>query len=396
MRTDNSIFKILIVDDQPKNIQVLGNILRKEHYNIEFAVNGAQAVERVNSENFDLLLLDIMMPVMDGIQACTEIRKTHSLHSLPIIFLTAKSQRTDITEGFNAGAQDYVIKPFDAKELISRVSTQLELKHYKEELISTNVQLNEKNRLLTASEKELKEAVETKDMFFSIIAHDIKTPFFILSAHSEILIKYIHDNHNFSTDSDLGKIAKNLNIVANNGKAMMNNLLQWARAQNGKLSYYPEEVNVHSLLTTVIQSTRPRASLKHININYLSTKSFIAYIDPHMIEVVLHNLINNAIKFTDEYGQIEIAIKEEKETVVVAISDSGVGIKEKEIENLFKIQKKTKTLGTNGEEGSGLGLLVCKEFVDLNKGEIKVESSEGLGSRFEVYLPKAKQAEKQG
>ena len=114
MNLEKPKFNILIVDDNPKNIQVLGNILRRENYKVEFATNGEQAIDRIGIESFDLILLDVMMPIMNGIEACKEIRKTKPASDLPIIFLTAKSERNDILEGFNAGAQDYIVKPFDS------------------------------------------------------------------------------------------------------------------------------------------------------------------------------------------------------------------------------------------------------------------------------------------
>lgn len=387
MNPDTQKFNILIVDDNPKNIQVLGNILRRENYNVEFAVNGKQAINRINDEEFDLLLLDVMMPIMNGIEACKEIRKTRAADELPIIFLTAKSERSDILDGFSAGAQDYIVKPFDSQELLSRVGTHLELKHKKEQLLAKNKELNHANQLLKKSEKKLQEMVATKDLFFSIIAHDLKTPFFVLSSHSELLVKHIENTQSMTTDSKLLETAKALNTVSKNGKSMLNNLLQWALSQTGKLNFFPEEININSYIEHTVESFSSTAGLKKISIFFFPQEKHFVSVDKHMLDTIFVNLITNAIKFTHENGKIEITTACENGFVDISIKDSGVGIKKTNISNLFKIENKTKSIGTNGEEGSGLGLILCKEFANANGGDINVDSTEGVGSCFTVRLP---------
>ncbi|MEQ6119011.1 hybrid sensor histidine kinase/response regulator [Reichenbachiella sp. MALMAid0571] len=387
MNPENQKFNILIVDDNPKNIQVLGNILRRENYKVEFAINGEQAIDRIRIETFDLILLDVMMPVMNGIEACKEIRKTKPASDLPIIFLTAKSERNDMLEGFNAGAQDYIVKPFDSQELLSRVGTHLELKYSKELLLHKNEELNKTNKLLNESQEKLKQMVATKDLFFSIIAHDLKTPFFVLTSHSELLVKHIEATHNFTSDSKILETAKALNSVSKNGKSMLNNLLQWALSQTGKLNNYPESINVNSFVNHLVDNFYSTARLKKIELIYEPTENYLVRVDKHMLDTIFVNLFTNAIKFTHEKGQINISTKEEKGFVEISISDSGIGIKKENIDNLFRIEKKTKSIGTQGEEGSGLGLLLCKEFAEANGGTIKVESIENQGSTFTVILP---------
>lgn len=387
MNLNTQKFKILIVDDNPKNIQVLGNILRRENYNVEFAVNGQQAINRINDEEFDLLLLDVMMPIMNGMEACKEIRKTRAADELPIIFLTAKSERSDILDGFSAGAQDYIVKPFDSQELLSRVGTHLELKYKKEQLLAKNKELNHANQLLKQSEKKLQEMVATKDLFFSIIAHDLKTPFFVLSSHSELLVKHIENTQSVTSDSKLLETAKALNTVSKNGKSMLNNLLQWALSQTGKLNFFPEEININSYIEHTVESFSSTAGLKKISIFFSPQQKHFVSVDKHMLDTIFVNLITNAIKFTHQNGKIEITTTCENGFVDISIKDSGVGIKKANISNLFKIENKTKSIGTNGEEGSGLGLILCKEFATANGGDIHVDSTEGVGSCFTVRLP---------
>jgi len=387
MNLEKQKINILIVDDNPKNIQVLGNILRRESYNVEFATNGEQAIDRIEIETFDLILLDVMMPIMNGIDACKEIRKTKPASDLPIIFLTAKSERNDILEGFNAGAQDYIVKPFDGQELLSRVGTHLELKHNKEMLLLKNDELNKSNAKLNESQDKLKEMVATKDLFFSIIAHDLKTPFFVLTSHSDLLVKHIEATHNFTSDSKILETAKALNAVSKNGKSLLNNLLQWALSQTGKLNNFPESININSFITHIVDHFYSTARLKKIEIIFEPKENYLVMVDNHMLDTIFINLFTNAIKFTHEKGEINISTKQVGDFVEVAIADSGIGIKKEDVDNLFKIEKKTKSVGTQGEEGSGLGLLLCKEFAEVNGGTIKVESVENQGSTFTVVLP---------
>lgn len=387
MNLEKQKFNILIVDDNPKNIQVLGNILRRESYKVEFATNGEQAIDRIKIETFDLILLDVMMPIMNGMEACKEIRKTKPASDLPIIFLTAKSERNDILEGFNAGAQDYIVKPFDSQELLSRVGTHLELKHSKEMLLLKNEELNKSNAKLNESQEKLKEMVATKDLFFSIIAHDLKTPFFVLTSHSDLLVKYIEATHNFTSDSKILETAKALNAVSKNGKSLLNNLLQWALSQTGKLNNFPESININSFITHIVDHFYSTARLKKIEIIFEPKENYLVMVDNHMLDTIFINLFTNAIKFTHEKGEINVSTKQVGDFVEIAIADSGIGIKKEDVDNLFKIEKKTKSVGTQGEEGSGLGLLLCKEFAEVNGGTIKVESIENQGSTFTVVLP---------
>lgn len=180
-------FTILMVDDTPKNLQVLGSTLKNENYKLEFATSGLRALEWLKKRDFDLVLLDIMMPEMSGFQVCEQIRKDKKYNDLPIIFLTAKTDKESIVKGFETGAQDYVTKPFDTKELLARVKTQLELKYNKEKLKSVNMwleeevekrtlELNQANEKLDNANKELVNLDKTKNEFLRMISHELRTP----------------------------------------------------------------------------------------------------------------------------------------------------------------------------------------------------------------------------
>lgn len=369
MQFDTSIFSVLIVDDNPKNLQVLGNILKNEGYKIEFAMNGIQALKRIYSSNFDIILLDVMMPDMNGTEVCQELRKQSKYDNTPVIFLTAKSEKQDILEGFKLGAQDYILKPFDTEELLARVSTQLELKYRREQLAKANQELAELN--------------STKDLFFSIIAHDLKSPFFVLTTYSEQLFKMLDQE----TGDKFREIVIALNKASKQGKGLLNNLLHWAMAQTGKLENFPETIATKELMKKVINLVKANADLKSISLVADVPDNLMVKADRNMLETVALNLLSNAIKFTSMGGQVVVVAKKNGSYAQIEISDNGVGISEDNLVKIFRIDQKHKSAGTSGEEGSGLGLIVCLEFVKKNGGEINVTSREGEGTTFTFTVP---------
>ncbi|MGQ1783920.1 MULTISPECIES: hybrid sensor histidine kinase/response regulator [unclassified Saccharicrinis] len=172
--------KVLVVDDNPKNIQVLGNILNDNNYNVEVALGGKEAIEWIKEESFDLMLLDIMMPEINGFEVCQTIRKDPKYDIMPIIYLSAKNDKESTVLGFKAGGQDFITKPFDTAELLARVSTHIELKKSKEQILAANNQLEEKVHQRTfeleASNEKLRSITQTKDKFLSFIGKEITSP----------------------------------------------------------------------------------------------------------------------------------------------------------------------------------------------------------------------------
>jgi len=202
-------FSILMVDDNPKNLQLLGTTLRNEGYQVEFATNGRIALNWVNKKNFDLILLDIMMPEMSGYEVCEQIRKIEAYNDVPIVFLTAKTEKESVVYGFKLGAQDYITKPFDTAELLARVRTQLELRYHKLELININKHLEELveertrelnilNQRLQKANEELRTLDKAKSEFLHIIAHEIRTPLNGIKGSIDI-IKELNEHNSFGS-----------------------------------------------------------------------------------------------------------------------------------------------------------------------------------------------------
>lgn len=237
---------------------------------------------------------------------------------------------------------------------------------------------------LRMSERQLRQLNATKDKFFSIIAHDLKNPFGSIMGFSNLILKKTIEN-------DTEKIAQYAEIIRNaseNGYELLESLLEWSRAQKGNMKYNPVSISLATLINHNIGICYDLAKAKSINIRSTLKNKFKVFIDEDMINTVLRNLITNAIKFTTEGKNIVVSASPQNDgTAIVSVADEGIGIEPADCKRLFKIQHSYTTKGTAGEAGTGLGLLLCKEFVEKNKGKIWVESVLAKGSTFSFSVP---------
>lgn len=251
------------------------------------------------------------------------------------------------------------------------------------ELMSLNSELADINLKLTESELDLKKLNATKDKFFSIIAHDLKNPIHALMFSTEVLLSI-----KIELDTRVKKQISGMHSTSKQLYNLLNNLLIWASSQSNNIEYNPMIQDLHEIIFENIELNRPLADKKNIDLRSNTKPMTTAYIDLNAIKTVIRNLITNAIKFTQDGGTISIDVEDNGEELFVIISDSGVGIKPEDVEKLFKIDVYHSTKGTAQESGTGLGLTLCREFVEMNKGKIWVESTVGVGSKFIFSLPK--------
>ena len=251
------------------------------------------------------------------------------------------------------------------------------------EKMRSNALLEEKNIRIEQSEQELRLLNASKNKFFSIIAHDLKNPFHNVMGFSSLLSK----EYDHFTEEERRKFASDINQSTNNIFRLLQNLLDWSRSQTGGMKFSPTVVDYQHILGNSLNVLRSLAQQKNIEIITGNDPELKIFADPLMIETVLRNLINNAIKFTPESGQIEVSAKEVDGQILISVSDTGIGISKEETQNLFRIDSKVKRKGTNNEEGSGLGLILCDEFVNKHHGKIWVKSTPGKGSEFIFSIP---------
>lgn len=236
---------------------------------------------------------------------------------------------------------------------------------------------------LKASEQKLKVANATKDKFFSIIAHDLRSPFNNIIGFSELLV----ENSNDYEAEEIEKFLSIINSSAKNTLAFLDNLLNWAKSQTGQISFKLEKVVLSSVIQKVIELLNPNAKNKNIVIHYSQSEEINVFADLNMIKTILRNLISNAIKFTNLNGIIEVTALQNDNCIEITVSDNGVGMDEETQNKLFRIETNETTMGTAKEKGSGLGLILCKEFVEMHGGKIWLESELGKGSVFRFNLP---------
>lgn len=368
-----SRFNILVVDDVAENVQVIGNMLNKEGYNALAALNGYTALKILDERRVELVLLDISMPEMDGYEVAQKIKENGDTKHLPIIFLTARTETQDIIKGFKSGGADYVTKPFKTEELLTRIENQLLIKRQQEQILEQNQQLQDLNA--------------TKDKFFSIIAHDLRNPFNLIINYAELL----------KTKAGQYSIEKQQQFLhsiydsAQNANTLLENLLTWSRSQIGTMPFSPLKTNIHALVFDTITFLKQEAAQKGLHVKNFVPEQCYGYVDQDMMHIVMRNLMGNAVKFTEPEGVIAVhaAEKEEdgKKWVEIAVKDNGIGISAERLESLFSLEHCESTRGTVNEKGTGLGLILCREFVEKHGGSIWAESGNGKGSVFKFTIP---------
>tara|TARA_R110001583_G_scaffold74459_1_gene206299 strand:- start:3436 stop:5295 length:1860 start_codon:yes stop_codon:yes gene_type:complete len=235
----------------------------------------------------------------------------------------------------------------------------------------------------TMSEKALEEALKTKDKFFSIIAHDLRNPFGSLRTLSE----YLQNNEDL-TKEEIKEFAEIIHTSACQGYDLLENLLEWSRSQRGNINWQPQEFDLVGTIESNIRLIQANIHKKQININFKAEKTHYVFADKYMIDTIIRNLLANAVKFTYMNGNIDITIREQAELYCVSIKDDGKGISKDNQTKLFDLDNQYSSVGTAMETGTGLGLILCKEFIDTNNGNIWVESEEGAGSCFSFTVPK--------
>ncbi len=254
----------------------------------------------------------------------------------------------------------------------------------KNKLDLLNKELNRKNTYLTESESKLKYLNGTKDKFFSIISHDLKNPFSTLMGYSDLLSEYFDD---FSSEEKKSIITEIQNST-HRAYSLLENLLQWSKSQRGELQMLPERIDLSIIVSDTLTNLHEDAHKKNINLVSEICEQTYALADYTTLVSVVKNLLSNSIKFTNEGGEVKISAKERGELIEVNVSDNGVSISEEDIDKLFRIDVHHTTIGVAAEKGTGLGLVLCKEFVEKNGGKIWVESESGKGSEFKFTIPK--------
>jgi len=361
--------KVLIIDDTPANIGVLADYLADYGLDVLVAQDGMSGLEKAEGIIPDIILLDVMMPGIDGFETCQLLKANVLTAEIPVIFMTALSEPEHKVKAFAAGAVDYVTKPLHQEEVLARVNAHL--------------QISAQAQLLQAQAEALRALNASKDKFFSIVAHDLKGPFLPLLGNLELMA----DLAESLQPKDVKEMSASSHRSAKRVFDLLENLLTWARLQMGRMEYEPEVVDLTRLVAKNMELLQANAEAKGITLRSEIEPNVKVYADVNMLNTVVRNLISNALKFTSFGGEVVLAartltpaLSQQERELTVSIKDNGVGMSAASVANLFKVGHNQSTMGTAKERGTGLGLIMCKEMVELNGGLIWVESEVGQGT----------------
>lgn len=362
---------ILIVDDNPENLQVLGKLLKEKKYKVEFAVDGETALEWVKDKKFDLVLLDINMPGMNGFEVCRKIRSDPGNSNLPVIFLSADNDRESMLKGFELGGQDYVTKPFDSRELIVRVKTHLDLKYSLEKLKNLNQVLEEKVQERTHQLKEANEKLEATNLrlidldkaktdFLNIISHEIRTPLNGIMGPLELL--------KAGYTSEISELTELLDLSVNRLEQFAMDAVLITQLNTKSIQLKKEKIILSGILNDVLLNYKDKLQPKNLNtklINDSGNKYFDG--DENLIKKCFQNILDNAVRFSPNKTAIVISVYIKDNNIICEIHDQGKGFSSEKTIDSFKLFSRGQVYSDNS---MGNGLPIVKMIMELHGGEV--------------------------
>lgn len=364
---------ILIVEDVGTNIDILLGMLAKE-YSVSVALNGQMALEIVKDTNPDLILLDVMMPEMDGYEVCEALKGNSDTRDIPVIFLTALNEDADEEKGLRLGAVDYITKPFNPDIVKARVRSHLALRKAQMDLEKQRDQIENTYRELSILEQH-------RDDLVHMIVHDMRSQLMII----QFFFEYFNAEHvnepSFTENFDISKQAANQLVN------MASTMLDISRLESEKMPLKCRKTDINTLVEEEVRSMGSLTSHHQLSVDY-SKQACISNCDPAIISRVLNNLLGNALKFTPESGKICISLDLEDRWVHFSVSDTGPGIP---VECQGQVWEKFSQVENRKERilhSSGLGLTFCKLAIEAHSGSISLESQVGQGTTFHVRLPR--------
>lgn len=389
---------VLIVDDTKLNIDILVDTL-KDQYTLSVATSGQRALAQARQSPPDLILLDIMMPGMDGFEVCRQLKQDPRSRDIPVIFITALSESQAVVNGFECGAVDYIYKPIDPGEVRARVKTHLSL-------LKARQDLEERTKELTRSNQRLQELDDIKSSFLSSVAHELRTPLTSIPGFAKLVSKEFHNSflplvpaENPKLEKKAHRIKDNLAVVSQEGERlsrMINDVLDLTKIESGRIQWRNEPFHIEPVIILAAQAVHglfaqnPELELQLELPEDDAFKRAEVHADRDRIEQVLINLLHNAAKFTPK-GYVKIAAAMLDGIVRISVQDTGMGIPHEEINRIFnkfhQVITNNDTLPLRKLKGTGLGLPICKQIVEHYGGRIWAESTPGSGSTMIFELP---------
>ena len=360
---NNVPITILVVDDQEENIRVVGTVLSSVGYDIAPAMSAEQAFKRMTARQPDLILLDVLMPDVNGLEMCQQLQADERWKEIPVIFLSAADDKNLIVQALEAGGVDYVTKPFNKAELISRVRTQLSLKEARDQL-----------RMLA----------EDKDEILGILTHDLKNHLAGISLSAGLLQDRV-------TELTPRCVTLVENIARSSDRMIVFVKEFLANQSAERMQLKPTLVNLGETVEALVVNHQPSASMKRIQLtSSVTPDQVLIQVDGEGLNQVLENLISNAIKFTPEEGTVSIEVESPRGRMArCVIRDSGPGFTPEDRQKMFRRYGRLSARPTGGEPSTGLGLSIVKRLTTAMGGSIALDETGGPGSAFVLMLPLA-------
>ena len=362
--------KILIADDDRLNIRILAGILKREGYVIADADNGERGIEVYAQFQPNLVLLDVMMPGIDGFETCRQLKKQYGDRCAPIIFITAKNDSEDVVAGLAAGGVDYLQKPFNAREVLARIRSHLQ------------------NQLLVAEQQRLVEQLSranaAKNRFLGMAAHDLRNPL----ASIRGLAEFLRDGVVGPLNTEQLDLVQTIHAASHSMLDMVNELLDVATIESGELKLTLGEHDLSELIAKSVALTNIEAAKKKTRIQLHSDVAHLKVrIDPAKMKQVVDNLLSNAVKYSPPGSTVTVLIRQENGQAGFSVRDEGPGIPVGERDKLFKDFSRLSVQPTGGEKSTGLGLAICRKIVEAHRGSIEANNLPTRGCEFRVSLP---------
>ena len=367
--------KILAVDDDRVNLRILGGILRGEGYALTEAASGEQAIEAYAKILPDLVLLDVMMPGIDGFETCRQLRQIYGDKCAPVIFITAKSESDDVVEGLGAGGVDYLPKPFQPKEVLARIRSHLQ-----------NRILSEQRELLVA---QLSKANAAKNKFLGMAAHDLRNPL----ASIRGLTEFLRDGAVGPLSPDQRELIETIHSASQQMLDLVNELLDVATIESGELKLRLAPCDLADLIARSVAFTNMEAARKKTVVTFDPRGTApVAMLDSAKMRQVVDNLLSNAVKYSPPGSAITVTLHAADATgqCGFAVQDQGPGIPDSERDKLFQDFSRLSAQPTGGEKSTGLGLAICRKIVEAHGGTITATNLPARGCEFRVLLPGSK------
>jgi two-component system sensor histidine kinase/response regulator len=378
---NNMVPVILVVDDDSANLKVVGQLLKEYEFRVEFARSGMNAIELLSEIKPDLILLDVMMPEMNGFETCEHIKKMPEYAGIPILFLSALNEVNEMVRGLNCGALDFILKPFSAPLLLSKINLHLDLKRKTEAIENMNaileLQVAERTAELEKANQELIQLDETKAEFLRIISHEIRTPLNGILGFSALI-------KNTNSGEDIEKYTFYLDRAVKRLERFSINALNYTILRTGKYDINLQTLQLNDLIINAMKDLEQVIKDKPVSFD-IKVDQVCIQADSEFAIDCIKSIIDNAVKFSDPDSSVSIIADAQSDGVWVKVIDNGQGFSQKAMDKLF-------TPFSPGDifinENEGLELALCRLIMDMHKGQIKVYNLK-KGASVDLFFPNA-------